>query len=106
MVVVGGVKCTPYIISDATYSIRPYLKNWKICNVIDVDKHKYDSIMNSRRAVINNCTPKISLHKYPEEIEIVHLFTTCLHSLEVMDVVKQYLLGWKRKHLFDCPSIN
>ncbi len=55
MVVVKGVRCTPYIIGDVAYQIQPYLqKNWKTCNVVDVDKQRYDSSMNLVRVIIKN----------------------------------------------------
>jgi len=39
MMVVRGVKCTPYIIGDATYPIQQYLqKISKTHNEVDVDK--------------------------------------------------------------------
>jgi hypothetical protein len=31
-----------------------YKKNWKTCNLANVDKKKYDSNMNSSRVVIDN----------------------------------------------------
>ncbi len=44
-----------YIIGDVMYLIQPYLhKNGKTYNALDVDKHMYDSSMNSRRVVIKN----------------------------------------------------
>jgi hypothetical protein len=44
-----------YIIGDVMYLIWPYLhKNWKTYFAFDVDKHIYDSSMNSRRVVIKN----------------------------------------------------
>ncbi len=50
------MKCTPYIIGDVAYPIRPYLqKNWKTHNAVDVDKHiYYDSNMNLERIFIKN----------------------------------------------------
>lgn len=49
------MRCTLYLIGDAAYPIRTYLqKNWKICNVANVCKTKFDSSMNFDRVVIEN----------------------------------------------------
>jgi len=46
-----------YIIGDVMYLIWPHLhKNWKTYFAFDVDKHIYDSSMNSRRVVIKNAS--------------------------------------------------
>jgi hypothetical protein len=49
------MKCTPFLISDATYPICIYLqKQLKTCNATNVDKIRYDSNMNSRKVFIEN----------------------------------------------------
>lgn len=54
-VIVRGMRCTFYLIGDVAYLIRTYVhKNWKTCNVVDVDKTKFDFSMNSGRIVLEN----------------------------------------------------
>jgi hypothetical protein len=55
VVTIQSMRCTPFLISDATYPIRTYLqKNWKTHNPTNVDKIRYDYNMNSRKVVIEN----------------------------------------------------
>jgi hypothetical protein len=38
VVIIQNMRCTPFLIGDATYPICTYLqKNWKTCNLADVD---------------------------------------------------------------------
>jgi len=55
IIIIWCIKCIPFLIGDATYPICNYLqKNWKTCNLIDVDKIKYDFNMNLKKVVMEN----------------------------------------------------
>ncbi len=55
VVIIQGMKWTPFLISDVAYPIRTYLqKNWKACKPADVEKIRYDSNINSMRVIIKN----------------------------------------------------
>jgi hypothetical protein len=55
VILLNGVRSTPYIIGDSAYPIWTYLqKNWKIKNPINVNKIKYDSSMNKSKVVTEN----------------------------------------------------
>lgn len=47
------MRCTPDLIGDSAYPVHSSLqKNFKTHNVVDINKRKFDSSMNSKRVVI------------------------------------------------------
>jgi hypothetical protein len=47
IIIIQGMRCTPFLIGDVIYPIRTYLqKNCEINNLTNVDKIRYDSNMN------------------------------------------------------------
>ncbi len=53
--IIGGFRCTPYLIGNVVYPIHKYLqKNWKTKYPLDVDKKRFDDVMNTRKVVMKN----------------------------------------------------
>jgi hypothetical protein len=88
MVVVTVERWTSYIIGDAIYLIWPYLQEiWKNHDAIDVDKQKYDSSMNSGRAIIENASGSLKnrwhiLRHFSSRVDKVSRVVVCciLHN--------------------------